>query len=329
MRRVTGSVAGIEVPAGRRGPYLPGMQQRWEDPAWIATAHGWIADRLAELGLTRTGEIEQPHVRDWATAMRVPTDAGDVWFKANTEALAFEAGLVSLLAERRPDVVPPLLAADPASGWMLMSDAGPTLRTVEPEEAWLDVWRDVLPRYAELQVALTEDVETLLALGVPDLRLATLPERYERLVDQVGAERRFLDALPLVVDLRDRLAAYGIGETVQHDDLHDGQIFVRDGGFRVLDWGDACVAHPFFTLSVSLEGILQWGLHDVEGAVDVAPYRDGYLAPFAAAYPGVDVVEAVEPALRLGWVCRAVNGHLLGGAERTMTRLRMFLDGTP
>ena len=212
---------------------------------------------------------------------------------------------------------------------MLMSDAGTRLRMVEPEEAWLDTWRDVLPQYAALQVAMTEDVETMLALGVPDLRLATLPERYEQLLDEVGAERRFRDALPHVVDLRDRLAASGIGETVQHDDLHDGQIFVRDGRSRVLDWGDACVSHPFFTLSVSLEGILQWGLYDVEGAVDVAPYRDGYLAPFAAAYPGVDLAGAVEPALRLGWVCRAVNGHLLGGVERTMTRLRMFLDGTP
>jgi hypothetical protein len=305
------------------------MQQRWEDPAWVATAQGWIADRLGELGLTRTGEIEQPHVRDWATAMRVPTDAGDVWFKANTEVLAFEAGLVVLLAERRPDVVPPLLAADPASGWMLMADAGTMLRKVEPEERWLEAWRDVLPRYAALQVAMTEDVETLLALGVPDLRLATLPERYEQLLDEVGAERRFRDALPYVVDLRDRLAAYGIGETVQHDDLHDGQIFVHDGRSRVLDWGDACVSHPFFTLSVAMEGVLQWGLYDVEGAVDVAPYRDGYLEPFAAAYAGVDLTSAVEPALRLGWVCRAVNGHLLSGVEHTMTRLRMFLDGTP
>ena len=96
----------------------------------------------------------------------------------------------------------------------------------------------------------------------------------------------------------------------------------------MLDWGDACVTHPFFTLSVSLEGVLQWGLYDVEDAVDVAPFRDGYLAPFAAAYPGVDLAAAVEPALRLGWVCRAVNGPLLTGAEHTLTRLKMFLDGT-
>ncbi len=304
------------------------MQERWEDPAWVATAHGWIADRLDELGLTRTGEIEQPHVRVWSTAMRVPTDAGDVWFKANTEVLAFEAGLVALLAERQPDVVPAPLAWDEETGWMLTADAGTMLRNVEPEEPWLDVWRDVLPRYAALQLAMADDVDAMLALGVPDVRLATLPERYAQVVDEIGAERRFRDALPLVVDLCDRLASYGVAETIEHDDLHDAQIFVRDGRARVLDWGDACVTHPFFTLSVSLEGVLQWGLYDVEDAVDVAPFRDSYLAPFAAAYPGVDLAAAVEPALRLGWVCRAVNGPLLTGADHTMTRLKMFLDGT-
>ena len=305
------------------------MQQQWEDPAWVATAHGWIADRLRELGLTRTGEIEQPHVRDWSTVMRVPTEAGDVWFKANAEVLAFEAGLVALLAERRPDVVPPPLAWDDTTGWMLMADAGSMLRTVEPEEPWLDGWHDVLPRYAALQVAMTGDVGALLALGVPDLRLATLPERYQQVLDEVGTEQRFRDAVPQVVDLCDQVASFVIGETVQHDDLHDAQVFGRDGRFQVLDWGDACVSHPFFTLSVTLEGVLAWGLYDVEDAVDTGPFRDEYLAPFAAANPGVDLVAAVEPALRLGWVCRAVNGSALSGPEHTMTRLRMFLDRTP
>lgn len=309
--------------------YVSPMTQQWEDPAWVGTAHGWIAERLGELGLTRTGAIEQPHVREWSTVMRVPTDAGDVWFKANAEALAYEAGLVARLAARRPDVVPPMLAWDPGTGWMLMSDAGAMLRHIEGEEAWLDVWRDVLPRYAALQLAVTDEVEALLALGVPDLRLETLPERYEQLVANVSAEQRFRRAIPRVVDLCDRLASYGVAETVNHDDLHDAQIFVRDGRPQVLDWGDACISHPFFTLAVSFEGVLQWGLHDVADAVDLAPFRDGYLETFAAAYPGVDLVGAVAPALRLGWVCRAINGHVLGGAKQTMTRLRMFLDGAP
>lgn len=308
------------------------MAQQWEDPAWIATAHAWIADRLDDLGLTRTGEIEQPHVRTWSTVMRVPTDAGDVWFKATAPALAHEAPLVAILAERRPDVVPPLLAWDAATGWMLMSDAGTMLRNVEPEESWLDGWHDVLPRYAALQVELTGHADRLVEVGVPDRRLATIPEQYAALMDELTCEpeeaRRFRDATPRVVDLCAELAAYGIGETVQHDDLHDAQVFVRDGRFRVLDWGDACVSHPFFTLSVTFEGLLSWGLYDVKDSVDTTPFREEYLAPFAAAYPGVDLVAAVEPALRLGWLCRAFNGHVFGGENGAMTGLRMFLDGT-
>ncbi len=78
-----------------------------------------------------------------------------------------------------------------------------------------------------------------------------------------------------------RLAEVGIPETVQHDDLHDGQVFVRDGGYLFFDWGDSCVSHPFFTMSVTLEGVLSWGLDDVEGSVDVTPFRDAYLASFS------------------------------------------------
>ena len=164
------------------------MRQQWEDPAWVATAHGWIADRLRELGLTRIGEIEQPHVRDWSTVMRVPTERGRRVVQGQRRvARVTRPALVGLLAERRPDVVPPPLAWDDTTGWMLMADAGSMLRTVEPEEPWLDGWHDVLPRYAALQVAMTGDVRALLALGVPDLRLATLPERYQQVLDEVGS----------------------------------------------------------------------------------------------------------------------------------------------
>ncbi len=44
--------------------------------------------------------------------LKVPTTAGPVWFKANHGPLQHEAALVTLLAERVPDRVEPLLAAD-------------------------------------------------------------------------------------------------------------------------------------------------------------------------------------------------------------------------
>ncbi len=296
----------------------------WTDPAWRAAADAWICEHVRPVG-----EIAQPHVRPWSTVLRVPTAGGDVWFKANTEALRYEAALVSRLAARRPDAVPPLLAADLERGWMLMGDAGTTLREVIAEERSLDRWLDVLPLYAGLQIDMAPEADDLVALGVPDLRLAELPARFEAFLDELSGRLGDLEGktrarLPWIRDAAEELAAFGVPETIQHDDFHDAQVFVRDDRYLLLDWGDACVSHPFFTLSVTLEGQIAWGLDDVEHSVDVAPFRDAYLRPFGD--PSA-LSRACELALRLGWASRAVNGHVPGDLDPTLARLRMFLEG--
>ena len=299
----------------------------WEDPAFLAQAVAWVDERLADLGRERTGDVEQPHVRSWATVLRVPTADGPVWFKANTEALRHEVLVVDKVSSRVPARVPALLGRDLERGWMLMSDAGERLREVVVEEQSLGRWHDILEGAADLHHALEPDVDELVAAGLPDLRLADLADRYADLVAQEWVEPRFREAVPLVHDLVDELASYGVAETLQHDDLHDGQVFVKDGRNLILDWGDAVVSHPFFTMSVTLEGGVAWGLDDVEDSEDIWPYVDSYLARYAPDRP--ELRTAVPPALRLGWVCRALNNPEVSGVERNDVRLRMFLDGKP
>ncbi len=299
----------------------------WEDPDWLAGAVGWVDERLAELGRERTGEPEQPHVRTWATALRVPTAQGPVWFKANTPELRHEVSVVERVSARVPDRVPPLLASDVERGWMLMADAGDRLREVSAEERSLARWHDVLAGAADVARALEPDGDELVAAGVPDLRLDTLVDGYAELVQRIDVEPRFRDAVGRVRDLVDELASYAVAETLQHDDLHDGQVFVKDGRNLILDWGDAVISHPFFTMSVTLEGGVAWGLDDVADSEDIWPYVDSYLARYAPDRP--ELREAVPPALRLGWVCRALNNPEVSGEEHTRTRLRMFLDGRP
>jgi hypothetical protein len=312
----------------------------WTDPLWIAAAHEWIRVQLARLGAALTGPIEQPHVRPWATVMRVPTDEGLVWFKANAPVLAHEAAVVSVIAGRRPDRVPELLAADLERGWMLMGDGGLRLREIVERERSLRRWLELLPLYAQLQIDLAADADELVALGSPDRRLAVLGSQYEHLLDHgveglPEAELRGLTAR--VGEMCDRLASFGLPETIQHDDLHDGQVFVRDGRYLFFDWGDACVSHAFFTMAVTLEGVLAWGLDDVEGSEEIEPYRDAYLEPFAGYATRPELEEAHTIALRLGWLCRALNVHRLAlGLERSVRekhlegvriRLRLFADG--
>ena len=282
--------------------------------------HEWIDDRV-----TRTGPIERTHVQPWSTVLRVPTADGPVWFKASH---GYEAAVTELVSARAPEVVPPPLAADTGNGWLLMADGGETLRVVSARERSLDRWFDVLDRYARLQLATAGDVDALINAGVPDRRTATLPAAYDELLDTIGAEPRFRAATGQVAELCDVLDASGIPDLIQHDDLHDAQVFVRAGRHLVLDWGDACVSHPFLTMAVTLEGVLAWGLDDVENAVDTTPFRDAYLRPYAERFDG-DLEVVCAAAVRLGWVCRAINGHVPGDDGPTRTRLRMFLDGRP
>ncbi len=314
---------------------------------WLAEARDWIHAQLASLGARAVGEIEQRSVQPWSTVLRVPTDLGDVYFKANGSVQRHEAALVTLLAERRPDCVPPLLACDVERGWMLMGDAGTQLCELIGRERQLTRWLEVLPLYAGVQVDLAEWVEAMIELGTPDLRLATLPTHYAQLVAQLegsppGELARLQASVPTVADLCLELAAFGLRETIQHDDLDDEQVYVHDGRYLLLDWGDACVSHPFFSMSVTLEGVIAWGVDDIRGAVEIEPFRDAYLKPFLSEQlEQRDLAAACSIALRLGWVCRAVNAHRKRGlvrdihaeagreAEHTRARLRMVLDGHP
>jgi hypothetical protein len=90
-------------------------------------------------------------------------------------------------------------------------------------------------------------------------------------------------------------------------------------------------------MSVTLEGQLAWGLDDVEASEDTTPYRDAYLDPFRSFAVWSELEAAHEIALRLGWICRALNGYRFASGlpaphreeqlEAVGLRLRMLLAG--
>ena len=259
-------------------------------------------------------------MRPWSTVLRVPTDAGDLWFKANMPAQAFEAGVIRTLARRRPDLVPSLLAAELDRGWMLQTDGGKLLRDVV-DGTDHGAWVDILPRYAELQIDTAAERDRLLTAGAPDRRLAVLPAQFDELIDDREALHSLTDdeldrlcALrPRIGDECRQLAAFGLPETIQHDDLHDGQVFVRDGGYVFFDWGDSCVSHPFYTLVVTL-AVLAYRLGLEHGAPELDRFRDAYLEPWTRFARRRELEEAFALAYRLGVLARGLTWAMIVGA---------------
>ena len=212
-------------------------------------------------------------------------DGGIAWFKACAAHQAFEVPLTAGLSARWPGAVAEVLAHDVDRRWLLMADAGAPLRVFgNPPERWLEV----LPTYAALQIGETAHVAEHLASGVPDLRTARLPGLFEELLRAdlpiSAGERRALEGWQPRFAARCReLDAAGIGPSIQHDDLHVNNVYLNEGTLRVLDWGDASVAHPFFSLFETFRFLVEMnGLR--AGDPWFARLRDAYLEPWGRGH---------------------------------------------
>lgn len=189
-------------------------------PLDIDEAEAWVRSHRP-----LTGPLELFQTEPWASVFRAPVDGDVVWFKVCARRQSFEVPFTAALSARW-DAVTEVLAHDVDRRWLLMADAGATLRTLgNPPHRWLEV----LPTYSELQIGETERTEAHLASDVPDLRLLQLPDRYDEFLRAelpLGAdERAALEAFrPHFSELCEELDDAGIGPTVQHDDLHTNNV---------------------------------------------------------------------------------------------------------
>src|SRR3954452_12200623 len=248
-----------------------------------------------------SGRLELFQSEPWGSVFRLPVDGDLAWFKACAPGQAFEVPMTAALSARW-NTVTEVVAHDVERRWLLMADAGETFRTLgNPPERWMEI----LPLYAELQIGETEHAEEHLARRVPDLRLERLPDLYEDVLRAElpidAAEKRSLEALaPLLPYWCEELDAVGIGPTVQHDDLHMNNVYVKGDSLRVLDWGDSSIAHPFFSLFETFRFLVA-----LNGLPHEDPWfaslRDAYLEPWGSGHR-----RAFELALRLAGPAHAV-----------------------
>ncbi|MFE0924477.1 aminoglycoside phosphotransferase family protein [Streptomyces mutabilis] len=278
----------------------------WDDEDWRAAALDWVADGLGACGLRPTGEWRL-RLRPWSVLARLSVEGRDaVWFKANPPASAFEGALTAALARWAPGHTLEPLAVDADRGWSLLPDGGPLFRDVlDRRAAGPEAWEQLLRRYAALQHALTPRARDIERLGVPGEPVTALPGALDRLDDTPlePEERRALRSLrPRLADWCAELDAVGIPDSLDHADLHDGQLFhPGPGAFTVFDWGDAVVSHPFRSLTVPARRACER-----HGPQVLPRLRDAYLEPWTGAGRTTrELRRAVSLAWRLSALTRA------------------------
>ena len=105
---------------------------------------------------------------------------------------------------------------------------------------------------------------------------------------------------------------------LEHGDLHGANVLVGRGGRWFFDWADASVSHPFFTLLVTCNMVID-DLDSEAGRRASARLRDAYLEPWAAVAPA----SALRPLFsrsRCGWLMSgapSIGSTCSHGAPRT------------
>jgi len=314
--------------------------------AWRADAEAWIGDALTARGRS-VALTEQPRVRPWSTQLVVdaegPAGPERFWFKANCRAQAFEPALQSLLAELAPDDVDVPVAADPARGWMLTADRGPTMADRHrPREA---DWTRVIGEWARLQRRLAGRSAEVLAAGVPDCSPATVPARFAELLEVVlglpaehpaSPDPATADALAAAAGRVERaaatLASSPMPPALQHGDLHPGNVFATgaDDSLRIFDFGDAQWAHPIEAVLVPIAVMEHNGL---DPASSMAAFRTAWspIAPdddaaWAALVAAAETTHAVNRAFTW-WGClgQATDDEMADWGEAVLRHLSRVL----
>jgi hypothetical protein len=279
------------------------LSSRWGTDDFREELRAWCAAVVGPV----TG-MTQHKLRGWATVWRIETADGAWFAKQNCPGQQIEARLMETLARIVPDRVVPVTAA--GDGFLLTPDQGEVFHETAGDdlENWVRLARDA----ALLQRELAPHHDELVALGVTQLRpeesadyVAARVEQYaalagddpRRLAPDVADRLR--RHLPVVRRWAEEVAALGLPLTLNHNDLHENNVFDVDGRLRFFDFGDSLVTEPLGVLLIPLN--ILGGRLDADGD-DPRLWRvaDAALEVWSDLVPTATLRAALPAALQLG-----------------------------
>lgn len=298
---------------------LPLRGPAWSSRGWYVEALAWTVAQLRELGITARGTPTQVRAGERGFLMRIATDDGAYHFHAAPEMFRHEPALAGWLAGRYPDNFPDVVSVDRARGWFLQrepDEAALPLAEVREEEEWYRAVR----RLAEIQADTTSHITELRGLGIPYRGLELLARRIPRLCADASAMmlgepggltraeiERVASLAPTLLALCSELAGLDLPDALEHGDLPASSVLSTLSGPIYLDWSEAAISHPFFSVALLMSEAA--GLLPASSRETRRRLRANYLKPWRSLAPEPVLVRAFELARVLAPVHLAATAH--------------------
>ncbi|WP_411734503.1 hypothetical protein [Paeniglutamicibacter sp.] len=238
----------------------------WMDDSWRAEVLAWVDMACEAYSLTRIGPPQDASSSVRSKHLRVPTDAGTLFFKAVAPGQLFEPPLTAAAATLVPERLVMPLAIDPERGWMLSPDYGATLDELATTP---ELWARALGALGALQREVVDSEEALFDAGLQIQDPAWIPEEFNNALmlhaslpkeHPLGIPARDADhAFGAFKDIEEacaQLIAGPIPLSLEHGSFDRRRVFAptdEKTAPRILNLGDAHWAHPFASLARPIE----------------------------------------------------------------------------
>jgi hypothetical protein len=292
IKQVVGACNG-EIQATSTGPLA--------HLGWFNELRKWIDAVIEPMGFHVSGEFRQLTASPSFSLVRFETDAPPLWFKAVGEPNQREFAITLALAQLFPQYLPRILATRPDwNGWLSSEVQGNLLSEVQEQP----LWEQTAVALARLQIQSIDRGSQILRAGPRDLGSVALSKLVQPFMDVVAQlMERQTKIPPPVLDRSDlsvltdslqrsleAMEATRIPDTLGHLDLNPGNIIVSDNRCAFLDWAEAYVGNPLF----SLEYLLQ---HADRAFRSDSAVRTRLVAAYCAQWDGVVPSAAIGNAL--------------------------------
>jgi len=270
---------------------------------WFKELREWVKVVIEPLGFHLNGNARQLNASPSFSLVRFETDGPALWFKAAGEPNQKEFTMTCLLAQFFPEYLPRILGrrAD-WNGWLTREATGKLLSEVR-ERA---LWEQAAASLARLQIQSIDHGSQILGAGACDLgsvALSKLIQPFINVATQLMDRQTKVpppalgrkDLLLVADSLRsavDAMEVVGIPEALGHLDLNPGNIIVSQNRCAFLDWAEAYVGSPLFSLEYLLE-------HARRAFGSESAVRARLTAAYCAQWDGVVSAAVIADALAL------------------------------
>ena len=307
-----------------RGEILEAPSGPFARPGWFRDLYQWVQGVTEPMGFPLTGGFQQLNASPSFCLIRFETDGPAFWFKAVGPPNQREFPITQALAELFPEYIPSILADRPDwNGWLTREAAGVNLAGSQEGALW-DVAAAALAR---LQLASIGHGRRILAAGAHDFRVASLADQVEPFMETMALLMDRQTRVPPPVLSRAELALVGerIGEAIDkirdlempdalgHLDLNPGNIIGSGERCAFLDWAEAYVGHPFFSLQYLLEHLRR--KVGTDSAIE-ASVRKSYRALWEPVISSEVMAAALEVAPLLAIFAYAAGSNVWLETER-------------